>query len=259
MKNQEQKKIPQIEDLRQAAIIVSEVLLQLRDLSKPGVSLEMLDEVAERVIREMGAEPYNKGYHPAWAPTPYPSTICCSVDFEICHAPPRGRTLQDGSIVNYDVGIRYKTACGDAALTVPVGNITPRQERLLRYAKQALYEGISVVKAGVPISAIGRAVESYASRNGYKIIREFGGHHIGTEMHEKPDIPNVYYPEDDAVLLQEGAVICIEPMLTPGNGRMAMAKEDGWTAFCPDGQPVAMFEAMMIVGKDGPEILTKHL
>lgn len=246
-------------DQRVAAGIVTDVLLELKALTKPGVSLDMLDELAERMIRERGATPYSKGYKPEWAPTPYPATICCSVDYEICHAPPRGRTLQEGSIVKYDLGVKYKTGCGDAAITVAVGQVDNRKNRAMRYGLRALMEGITVVKAGVPISAIGRAIQNFAESRGYTVIREFGGHHIGKEMHEAPLIPHVSYPEDDTVLLQEGAIICIEPMITPGKGVMKVAKEDGWTAFCPDGQPVVMFEHMILVTKDGYEILTKHL
>ena len=248
-----------LEDQRVAAGIVTDVLLELKAMTKPDVSLDMLDELAERMIRERGGEPYNKGYQPKWSEVPYPNTICCSVDYEICHAPPRGRSLKAGSIVKYDLGVRYKSGCGDAALTVAVGEISNRQERAMRYGLQALYEGIKVVKAGVPISAIGDAIERFCGSRGYQIIKEFGGHHIGREMHEDPLIPHKRYPEDDHKFLQEGAVICIEPMITPGKGQMKMAAEDGWTAFCPDGQPVVMFEHMLLVKADGYEILTKHI
>jgi len=246
-------------DQRVAANIVTDVLLELKAMTAPGVSLEMLDAMAEKMILERGGTPYNKGYKPDWSETPYPATICCSVDYEICHAPPRGRSLVAGTIVKYDIGVRYKTGCGDAALTVPVDDMTNRQERLMRYTLRALYDGIAVVKAGVPISSIGRAIEKVANIANYNIIKEFGGHHIGREMHEKPDIPHVSYAADDNVFLEEGAVICIEPMLTTGKGQMRMAKEDGWTAFVPDGEPVAMFEHMILVTKDGYEVLTKHL
>ena len=246
-------------DQRIAAGIVTDVLLELEKLTAPDVSLDMLDELAGRMIVERGGTPYNKGYKPEWSQVPYPSVLCCSVDYEICHAPPRGRTLRAGSIVKYDIGVRYKSGCGDAALTVAVGEIDNRKQRAMYYALKALYEGIKVVKAGVPISAIGRAIETFASTRGYRIIKEFGGHHIGKEMHEDPHIPHKYYKEDDDRFLQEGAIICIEPLLTPGKGEMRMAKEDGWTAFCPDGQPVAMYEHMILVTKDGYEILTKHV
>ena len=250
-----------IQDIRIAARIVTDVLLELKELTKPGVSLDMLDELAERRIRELGGEPYSKGYKPEWATIPYPATICASVDFEVCHAPPRGRTLQEGQIVKYDLGVRYKTGCGDAALTVAVGNIDNRKQRAMRYGLEALYEGIKVVKAGTRIFEIGEAIEKFVGPRGYTVIRQFGGHHIGKEMHEKPHIPH-YADYTDMSLrepLKEGAVICIEPMITPGNGYTRIAKEDGWTAFCPDGQPVVMFEHMILVLKDRGEILTKHL
>lgn len=248
-----------LEDQRIAAGIVTDVLKELAEMTAPGVSLDMLDELAERRIREKGGEPYNKGYHPEWAQTPFPATVCMSVDYEICHGTPRGRTLKEGEIIKYDLGVKYGSGCGDAALTVAVGEISNRKERTMRYGLRALYAGIGAVKAGAPISAIGEAIEHFCLVHGYKTIREFGGHHIGKEMHEAPHIPHYRDPKDDEVFLQEGAVICIEPMITPGKGRMAMAKEDGWTAFCPDGQPVVMFEHMMLVTKDGCEILTHHI
>lgn len=250
-----------LEDQRVAADIVTDVLLELKALTKPDVSLDMLDELAERMIRERGGTPYNKGYKPDWAPVPFPATICCSVDFEICHAPPRGRSLHEGEIVKYDLGVKYKTGCGDAALTVAVGKIDNRKERAMRYGLQALYEGIRVVRAGAKIGTIGEAIERFVSPRGYNVIREFGGHHIGKKMHEEPHIP--HYTDYTGPLyrqeLKEGAVICIEPMITPGKGRAVIAREDGWTSFCPDRQPVVMYEHMILVLKDGYEILTKHL
>lgn len=247
-----------LDDQRIAAGIVTDVLLELKELTKPGVSLDMLDELAERMIRERGGTPYSKGYHPSWAPEPYPSTLCTSVDMEVCHAPPAGRTLQAGSIVKYDLGVKYKSGCGDAALTVAVGEISNRQERTMRYGLRALYAGIGAVRAGAPISAIGEAISHFCLVHGYTVIREYGGHHIGADMHEAPHIPHVPYKEDESVFLKEGAVICIEPMITPGKGKVRVWK-DGWTAYVEDGQPVVMFEHQLLVTKDGCEILTKHL
>jgi methionyl aminopeptidase len=249
-----------LKDIRIAADIVTEVLLELKRLTKPGVSLDMLDEMAERMIIERGGTPYNKGYHPKWAETPYPATICCAVDHEICHAPPHGRPLKEGSIVKYDLGVRYGIGCGDAALTVAVGEIDNRKERAMRYGLRALEAGIKVVKAGVPISAIGTAISDYAGINGYTVIKQYCGHHIGKEMHEEPFIPHYYRPEDETVFLKEGDVICIEPLLTPADKHsFAISDYDGWTSYRPDGQVVVMFEHMILVGKDSCEILTKHI
>lgn len=249
-----------LEDQRIACDIVTTVLLELKNLTADGVSLDMLDELAERRIRELGGVPCNKGYKPDWSPIPYPNTICCSVDHEICHAPPRGRTLTEGNIVKYDLGVKYKTGCGDAALTVAVGEINNRKARAMRYGLQALYEGIKVVRAGAKIGEIGEAIEKYLAPRGYQVIREFGGHHIGREMHEMPLIPHFadYGSIFHRQILQEGAVICIEPMITPGEARVGMLN-DGWTAYCQDRQPVVMFEHQLLVTKDGCKILTKHL
>lgn len=254
-----QPKATLLEDQRVAANIVTDVLLELKALTKPGVSLDMLDELAERMIRERGGVPYNKGYKPSWSESPYPSTICASVDYEICHASPRGRLLKAGQIVKYDLGVRYKSGCGDAALTVAVGEIDNRKQRAMRYGLEALYKGIEVVRAGQKISVIGEAISGFAGTRGYAVIREYCGHHIGKEMHMKPDIPHfVDYKNPTQEILEEGKVICIEPMITPGKGNMTIAK-DGWTAFVKDGQPVVMWEHMILVKADGYEILTKHI
>ena len=249
-----------LEDQRIAANIVTDVLLELSSLSKPDLSLDMLDELAERRIRERGGVPYNKGYKPDWALKPFPATVCMSVDYEICHGIPRGRILKDGSIIKYDVGVQYKSGCGDAALTVAVGNIDNRKQRAMRYGLQALYEGIKMVKAGQKISAIGEAISGFAGLRGYAVIKEYGGHHIGRKMHMKPYIPHfVDYKNPSQEILEEGKIICIEPMITPGSGRMAISTADKWTAFCVDRQPCVMFEEMILITEDSYEILTDHL
>ena len=192
-------------DQRVAAGIVTDVLLELKALTKPGVSLDMLDELAERMIRERGATPYSKGYKPEWAPTPYPATICCSVDYEICHAPPRGRTLQEGSIVKYDLGVKYKTGCGDAAITVAVGQVDNRKNRAMRYGLALSWRGITVVRAGVPIFCYRQSNSNFAESRGYTVIREFGGHHVSAKRCTRHLLFLIIsYPEDDTVLLKKG-------------------------------------------------------
>lgn len=248
-----------IEDIRQAAKIVSEVLQELEAMTVPDVQLNMLNEVAHRRIIEMGGEPILKGYKPKWANDPFPASICASVDYEICHGIPNERVLKEGNIVTYDIGLRYKSACGDAAITVAVGEIDNAKQRLIRYAKRSLMAGISVVKAGQKVSAIGTAIQLSCLENGFQPIAEYGGHTIGAELHEKPEIPSVYYKQDDGIFLQEDQVICIEPMIVrQGYGKVAIAP-DGWTAYEASGQPVAQFEHMILVTKNGYEILTSHI
>ena len=247
-----------LNDIRQAAHIVSTILLELAELTKPGVQLSMLDELTERHIKELGAEPVLKGYKPEWAVEPFPSAICMSVDYEVCHGTHRNRILEEGQVIKYDLAVKYKSGHGDAATTVSVGQIDNQKQRLMRYTKRAMYAGIEQVKAGQKVSAIGSAIENEALKNGYQVIVQYGGHAIGAEIHQKPEIPNKYYKEDDERFLEEGMVICIEPMLTPGKAEVKIA-HDKWTAYVADGKPVAQFEEMVLVKKDGYEILTKHL
>jgi methionyl aminopeptidase len=246
-----------LSDIRSAAKIVSEVLMELEALTSPDASLALLDELAERRIREMGGTPAFKDYQPSWAKEPFKSACCMSIDYEVCHGSHRNRFLQEGQIIKYDLGVKYGIGHGDACLTVAVGEISDRKKRLMRYAKEAMMVGIKKVRAGIKISEIGREIEQFSVRRGYNVIKEYAGHGIGRELHEDPTIPNIYRREDEDVILRVGQVICIEPMLTPGNGFAAIWPVDHWMAFCPDGQPVAQYEHQILVKDKGYEILTR--
>lgn len=227
-------------------------------MTKSDAPLDLLDEMAAKIIKDMGGEPVFKGYQPDWAKTPFPATVCMSVDYEICHGIPGKRILKEGSIITYDVGVRYKTGCGDAALTVPVGEVDNFRQRLLRFGPRAVMAGVEAVKAGAPVSVIGKAIDQFCLMNNCTTIKQYGGHQIGAEVHEKPDIPSSYYATDDKVFLEEGKVICIEPMLVrSGYGKVNIAP-DGWTAYEITGQPACQFEHMVLITKDGYEVLTKH-
>lgn len=139
-----------------------------------------------------------------------------------------------------------------------VGAIDNRKERLIRYTRRALQAGIEAVRAGIPAREVGRAIEKSVVLNGITPIKEFGGHAIGREMHEHPYVPNWDDPKNDEVL-QAGMVICIEPIMTTGNGRIGIMGSDGWTVFAVDNQPCAQFESMILVKQDGYEVLTTHL
>ncbi|MCK4522400.1 MAG: type I methionyl aminopeptidase [Nanoarchaeota archaeon] len=247
----------QIQHLRKAATIVSDILLKLERLSVPNTLLSVLEDETTLMIKKAGATSCIKDYKPHWAKEKYPSVLCACVNEEVVHCPPGEKVLKEGDIVTYDLGIAYKGVKGDAAITVPVGAISNRKQRLLRYSKGALLEGIDKVKAGVAISEIGKVIDTYSSRNGYNVFRTFCGHHIGKEMHELPLIPNF----EDSVnhgKLEEGKVICIEPTLTPGKEDIVLLA-DNWTTKSIDNQPCAMFEAMVLVKKDGFEVLTHHI
>lgn len=241
---------------RKAALIVSEILLNLKSLSKPGTSLDFLEEEVITMIKDAKATSVNKGYKMSPMSTPYPATMCACINDEVIHCPPAGKVLKEGDIVTYDIGIRYKDKCGDAAITVPVGEISNRKQRLLRYSKNATYEGVKQVRAGVRISEIGKAIQRYTEINGYNVFKEFCGHHINIEMHEKPLVPNFEDINNNERLI-EGSIICIEPTLTPGRATSTITN-DNWTMLSNDGQPTSMFEVMVLVKENGYEVLTNH-
>lgn len=253
------RKRPKEKDLRKAAEIVSLILRDLAEKVAAGErSLEYLESRTEMLIEKHGATSYNKGYKPEWAKTPYPSILCASVNEEAVHAPPAGRYLKDGDIVSFDLGIRFGTACGDAATTVPVGIIHHRKERLIRYTRRALEAGIAAIRDAIPAREVGRTIEKSVLLNGITPVKEYSGHAIGREMHEHPFIPNWDDPKNDEIL-RAGMVICVEPIMTTGNGKIGHMGSDGWTAFMVDDQPCAQFEEMVLVKKDGHEVLTTHL
>ena len=262
---------------------VSEVLRSVVEMAKPGVNLLALEKRAETTMQVLGAESVNKGYHPKWATSPFPSVVCLGVNDVIAHAIPTSYDLQDGDLLYIDTGVRINNLCGDAGLTVPIGEISNRDERLLRFAKRALYEGIRAVKPGIKVTEIGEAIYWFARRNGYIVNRVFMGHGIGKQMHEVPQIPHFpilpdekYIPPDSELepfkkkgkyeykekegvpRLVEGQVICLEPMLTYKDP-VGKKDGDGWTQRTRDGKKSAFFEHMIRVVTGGYEILTNHI
>lgn len=238
--------------------IVSETLKTVAEAVKPGVTTKELDEIAEAKILELGGTPYNKGYKPEWAPFPFPATLCTSVNYVIAHGVPSSYKLKEGDIINLDVGVKKDGLCGDAGMSVPVGEISNRDERLLRYTKQTLYKGIEQVKAGAQVKEIGIAMERHATQNGYKVNFGLCGHGIGKEMHQPPNIPNVYLAGLGEEVLKAGDMICIEPMLT-WEDNLGTTVGDGWGIRTKDGKNSAQFEHQILVKEDGYEILTTHI
>ena len=238
--------------------IVSETLKTVAAAVRPGVSTLELDAIAEKKILELGGTPYNKGYKPDWAETPFPGTLCTSVNDTIVHGIPSDYILNDGDIICLDVGVKKDGLCGDAALTVPVGEFSSRDERLLRYAKNTLYVGIDEIKAGIKIKQISAAMEKYAKQMGFLPNLAFCGHSIGTEMHEEPLVPNYEIPGLGEDTLVAGQMICLEPMLSYKDN-LGVIQEDGWTVKTKDGRKSAMFEHQILVKEDGYEILTTHI
>jgi methionyl aminopeptidase len=235
--------------LYQSNQLVAELLVELAEKVKSGVSTWELEEFAERWIKRAGGEPTFKGYHG------YPATLCTSVNDGIVHGiPSRSVVLKEGDILSIDVGITKNGYVGDSALTVPVGRISRDLQRLLNVTQQALYVGIEQVRIGNRVSDISVAIQQHVESHGYSVVREFVGHGVGTSMHEDPQVPNFGRPGTGAKLL-EGMVLAIEPMVNTGGPEVKLLA-DKWTAVTADGGYSAHFEHSVAVSKDGPWILS---
>ncbi|HEY9870499.1 MAG TPA: type I methionyl aminopeptidase [Candidatus Obscuribacterales bacterium] len=247
-----------IELIRQAGRIDAEVLEQVAKLVAPGVTTWELDQFADRALRERGAIPTFKGYRN------FPCSICVSVNEEVVHGiPSKNRVLKDGDIVSLDLGAtirrqvngKQQDFIGDTAITIAVGSISPRLEKLLDDTKRALYAGIRACRAGASLDDIGGAIEDIAKEAGYGIVREYGGHGIGFNYHEDPFILN--YRSGSRTKLKPGMVIAIEPMFNLGGDRVRV-KQDGWTVVTQDYKPSAHFEHSLLITEGAPEILTRR-
>jgi methionyl aminopeptidase len=240
----------EIERLARVNALVARVLAELEATIAPGVTTADVDALAERRLREAGAEPAFKGYHG------YPATICASVNEQVVHGIPSGRRLVDGDIVSIDLGAKMDGFYGDSAVTVPVGTVSPDAARLLEVTRASLHEGLAAVKAGGRLSDIGAAVQRHVEAHGFTVVREFVGHGIGTALHEEPQIPN-YGTPGRGPRLSEGMVLAIEPMVNLGKAAVKVLG-DGWTAVTKDGSLSAHFEHTVVVTATGCRILTQR-
>ena len=242
------KSAGEIEKMRAANALVANVLAELAVVAAPGVTTRDLDELAERLVREGGAEPAFKGYRG------YPATLCASVNEQVVHGIPSKRQLLEGDIVSLDMGVKLDGFYGDSAVTVPVGPISGDAQRLLGVTQEALARGITQVRVGGRISDIGHAIQQHVESHGFSVVREFVGHGIGAALHEEPQIAN-YGEPGRGPRLAEGMVLAIEPMVNMGRPAVRVLA-DGWTAVTRDGSLSAHFEHTVAVTKQGPLVLT---
>ena len=234
--------------MRAANALVADVLGELAGMVRPGITTQELDTIAERLVRECGAEPAFKGYRG------YPATLCASVNEQVVHGIPSARALLEGDIVSLDMGVKLNGFYGDSAVTVGVGRIGEDAERLLRVTREALQHGIAQVRVGNRISDIGHAIQQHVESHGFSVVREFVGHGIGAALHEEPQIAN-YGEPGRGPRLAEGMVLAIEPMVNMGRPGVKVLA-DGWTAVTRDGSLSAHFEHTVAVTKQGPLVLT---
>ncbi len=244
------KSLQEIEKIRAACLVVAGVLDGIRELVRPGVNTQTLDEFAERSILRTGARPAFKGYRG------YPKTLCTSVNNQVVHGiPSKEVVLRPGDIISIDVGAIVDGFYGDAAVTLPVGEASPEAGRLIRVTEEALSRGIAESKAGNRLYDISYAVQSYVESQGFSVVREFVGHGIGRNLHEEPQIPN-FGERGQGLRIKPGMVFAIEPMVNVG-GSATLVQEDSWTAVTADGSLSAHFEHTVAVLPDGPWVLSR--
>ena len=239
----------EIEIMRRAGRLLAEIIKETEKLVRPGVTTKYLDKAAEGLILKYGAKPNFKGYQG------FPATLCTCLNEEVVHCVPSERKLKEGDILTLDGGLILDGFNSDMAITIPVGEISPEKERLIQVTRGALKKGIETVKAGRTFGDVGNAIQSYVEKQGFYIVKDLGGHGIGRELHEDPQILN-YGEKGKGEKIKEGMVFCLEPIVSAGDWRIKTAK-DGYGYQTRDGSLSAHFEHMIAVTKQGPEILTE--
>ncbi len=215
---------------------------------KPGVTTHSIDSTVKRVIKSHGAIPSFLGYGG------FPASACISVNDEIIHGIPSGRTLNEGDIVKIDVGAMYKGFHGDCAGTYGVGSISPEAKKLIEVTEQSFFEGMKAAVIGNRIGDISEAVQKYVESFGYGVIRDYVGHGIGKKLHESPEVPN-YVSRIRGPRLEKGMTIAVEPMVAMGSYAVRVLSND-WTVVTCDGSLTAHYENTIAILEDGPVILT---
>ena len=238
----------EIAKMRRAGRVVAEMHACTRAAAKPGVTTAQLDQVARDVLEKRGAKSNFLHYHG------FPAVICTSPNDMIVHGIPGSYVLKEGDIISIDCGAIIEGYHGDAAFTMPIGQVTPQANKLIEVTEASLWAGIDQLRDGNRLHEVGRAVQAVAERAGFSVVREYVGHAIGTAMHEEPQVPN-YWPGNPGPKLRTGMVFAIEPMVnagTPGTRTL----DDGWSVVTADGNLSAHAEHTIVVTDDGPEVLT---
>ena len=238
----------EIDLIRKSSLLVAKTHAEIAGLIKPGVTTLELDAIAEEFIRDNGGLPAFKGYQG------FPNTLCVSANDQVVHGIPNNIALKGGDILSVDCGVLMNGYHGDSAFTYEIGEIDVENRKLLEVTKASLYKGIEMAIDGNRVGDIGYAVQTYAESFGYGVVRELVGHGIGKQLHESPEVPN-YGRLGNGVMLKEGLVIAIEPMINMGT-RKIMQHNDGWTITTIDNKPSAHFEHTVVVRKGKAEILS---
>ena len=241
----------EIKIMRHAGSIVALVHQEMAKVIEAGISTYELDKIAYDIIKKNKAIPTFLGYEG------FPASICASINDEVVHGiPSKDRILKEGDIVSIDVGATYRGMVGDGAWTYPVGNISPEIQNLLKATEKALYAGIEKMIPDTLLENVSAAIEDVALENKLGIVRQYGGHGVGREMHEEPFLFN--YRTNCTTMIKKNCAIAIEPMLNLGCDEVH-SLADGWTVVTDDKKPSAHFEHTVVASEDGPLIMTQLL
>ncbi len=246
-----------LEKMRRSGLLVWKILSELETMVEEGVTTLDLEQVAEKMIRDAGAKPAFKGYYVPAVGATYKYVLCTSVNEEVVHGMPSAkRVLKKGDVVSIDTGVSLEGFFGDAAVTIPVGEVDETTKKLLKVTREALELAVDQVRPDNRLLDVCGAVEQHVVSNGFSIVREYVGHGIGTRLHEEPQVPNYVDRRSENPRLKEGMVLAIEPMVNAGRAETRVLR-DGWTAVTKDGSYSAHFEHCVAVTSDGPWVLTK--
>jgi len=248
----------EVELMRRAGVVVADVLSKLQEIVEPGITTWHLDRVALQMTADAGAKALFKGVRSAFAQTPFPGSICTSVNEQVVHGIPSNRVkLRNGDILSIDYGVRLDSYCADAAVTIGIGEVTEDKSRLMAVTKQVLDIAIAKAAPAVKWSRIAAEMQKCAESAGFSVVKDFVGHGIGGKMHEEPKVPNFVSDEllEDDILLMEGMVLAVEPMINAG-GSDVRTLNNGWTVVTKDGKYSAHFEHTIAIVEGGCEVLT---
>ncbi len=249
----------EIQYLREGGKILARILRELGAFAQPGVSTEDVNDKALELAEKYKVEPVLLGYHPDFAPVPYPAALCTSVNNVVQHGVPReDEVLKEGDIINLDMSIGHKGMIVDSGITVPVGAIDAVSKKLIHVTREALMLGIKEARPGNYTGDIGAAVAAHVRANGFSVVEDLCGHGVGYAVHEEPNIPN-FGKKGTGTRIEVGHVFAIEPIVNVGKKDVVFDDEvDFYSVFTKDGSRCAHFEHTVAITENGPEIMTKE-
>ncbi len=244
--------------LREGGRRLAGILSKLAEYVKPGISTQDIDDYAMTLAEEFEVEPVLLGYHPDFAPYPYPASLCTSVNDTVQHGVPReDEVLQEGDIINLDMTVGYKGLIVDSGITIPVGKTDPESMRLMKVTREALEIAVKAAQPGKRTGDIGHAVETFVKAQGFSVVEELCGHGVGYAVHEEPNIPN-YGKPGTGMVIEVGHVFALEPIVNIGKKGVYFDDEgDGYSVFSKDGSRSAHFEHTVAITENGPKIMTQ--